>query len=344
MIKLFKIIFLFLLMFCINAKAQDIHFSQFFHIPSYTNPSFNGLRPGLSRVSLIAKNQWTSVQSPYQTALLNFDNSWRIKAGDQNYFSTTAILYYDVAGDASFSTTQLSPSISYNIGLDRNLNTIFSIGFQPGIIQRSLDVSKLYFDTQYDGYKFDPSLPTGEVIDLQTKVSADFGFGMHLIHFFSQSTHLRAGYFYSHVNEAVISMKNDNKVRLSPKQTFNAEARVFVFNNYFIPSVYYAKQSSHQEFIIGARTIINKGYGVDLNDKLYLRNNFLLGLYYRNMDALILYSGFEYRNYSFGLTYDVNISKLMPASYARGGFEFYASYLWQKQKRFINRDLPCPIF
>lgn len=331
-------------MFCFKAEAQDIHFSQFFHSPSYINPSFNGLRPGLSRVSLNAKNQWTSVYSPYQTALLNFDNSWRIKSGDKSYFSTSAILYYDAAGDASFSTTQFSPSISYNIGLDRNLNTIFSIGVQPGIIQRSLDVSKLYFDTQFDGYRFDPGLPTGEVIDLQTVVSADIGFGMHIIHFFNRSTHLRAGYFYSHANQANVSMKNEYIVKLSPKHTFNAEARVFFMNNYFIPSLYFAKQSTHQEIIIGARTIINNGYGADLNDKLYLRNNFLLGLYYRNRDAIILYSGFEYRNYSFGLSYDVNISKLMPASYARGGFEFFASYLWQKQKRFINRDLPCPIF
>lgn len=339
--------FLFLLHFILISNiifGQDIHFSQFFHVPSYINPTFNKLKPGLNRVSLNTKNQWTSVNSPYQTALISFENSWRINKNSKNYFSTSLLAYYDVAGDASFTTLQVSPSISYNFGLNRRFNTIVSIGIQPALFQRSLDISKLYFDSQFDGYRFDPNMNSGEVTDRQTAFAPDLGFGFNITHFFSDLAYIRGGYFYKHALKPVVTFKSNFNVLLSTKHTFYTESKLNLQEFTVMPSFYYSTQGAHQEFIIGARTIVNRGFKTGFNEHLYLRNNLLLGIYYRNKDAVILYSGLEFKNFSLGLSYDVNVSKLMPASRARGGVELFLSYTWQKLSHGSSRDIPCPIF
>jgi hypothetical protein len=50
------------------------------------------------------------------------------------------------------------------------------------------------------------------------------------------------------------------------------------------------------------------------------------GAFTRWNDAIIPVVKLDYYNLSFGLTYDVNISKLAKASSGRGGFELTLSY------------------
>ena len=50
------------------------------------------------------------------------------------------------------------------------------------------------------------------------------------------------------------------------------------------------------------------------------------GLFYRLNDAIIPVVKLNYYKMSIGATYDINISKLTPASQFRGGFEMTLSY------------------
>ncbi len=325
-------------------NAQDIHFSQHFHAPIHTNPAFNGMAPGMSRFSLNSKSQWYSVKSPFQTYMATFDNSWKFSRSNPTFFSTAAMIYHDVAGDADFSTTQFSPSIAYNFVIGRSYHSILSVGIQPGIAQRSLDVNKLYFDSQFDGYQFDPSLPTNEIIDMQTFLFGDIGAGIHYFQYLDMNTYLGGGFSVSHLNRPVVSMKNTNEVKLDVKYILHGEGRLFYKSYLVLPTVYFAKQGPHIEMLVGGRVAVNRVAVTALDQKLMFRKNFFLGLYYRGNDAIILYSGLEFQNYSLGLSYDVNISRLVPASQTRGGFEISAAYIWQKSKKHRNKDIPCPIF
>jgi len=337
-----------LIAICLSAvsviKAQDIHFSQHFHNPNYTNPSFNGLAPGMSRFSVNSKNQWYAANSPFSTYLATFDNSWKKNRSSPAYFSTSAMLYYDVAGDADFSTLQFSPSFSYTFLTNSRTSSLLSFGIQPGIAQRSLDVSKLTFDSQFDGYQFNPNAPTNEIVDNQTFIFPDVGAGMHYINFFDKNTYAGGGFYVSHLNKPVVSMKNTEKVRLNMKFVLQGEARMYLKNTIFLPSLYFAKQGKQTEWIIGGRAILNRVRFTAIENNLLFRKNFLLGLYYRGKDALIVYSGFEFQNYNIGISYDFNVSRLVPASNTRGGVEISAAYVWQKPKKHRNRDIPCPIF
>jgi hypothetical protein len=64
----------------------------------------------------------------------------------------------------------------------------------------------------------------------------------------------------------------------------------------------------------------------------------------RNKDASFLTVGYDYQDFFMGLSYDINFSKLLPASNARGGFEIAVRYIINrfKPKRIEHRV--CPDF
>jgi hypothetical protein len=56
------------------------------------------------------------------------------------------------------------------------------------------------------------------------------------------------------------------------------------------------------------------------------RSTFSMGVFYRGNDALIISTMFEYLHFAYGFSYDINTSKLVTASKARGGAEFFIRF------------------
>ena len=89
---------------------------------------------------------------------------------------------------------------------------------------------------------------------------------------------------------------------------------------------YITNQATAREFNIGF--LMRASF--DANSKLsgfYNDNKVYFGGFYRIGDAIILMSKFQFnKNYTVGLSYDVNISRLNVASRLRGGPEVSFSY------------------
>ena len=66
------------------------------------------------------------------------------------------------------------------------------------------------------------------------------------------------------------------------------------------------------------------------------------GIWYRNRDAIYLSAGLDYQSWFFGISYDVNISKLVPASNLRGGFELAVRYIMNRFKPRKIQHRICP--
>jgi hypothetical protein len=66
------------------------------------------------------------------------------------------------------------------------------------------------------------------------------------------------------------------------------------------------------------------------------------GAFMRWNDAIIPVVKLDYNPFSVAVSYDVNISKLKPSSYGRGGFEISVSYIGYRKKR--EDYLLCPRF
>ena len=94
-------------------------------------------------------------------------------------------------------------------------------------------------------------------------------------------------------------------------------------------------------------TVFGGFYAISLANEYYDDQNktsLHLGGVYRWNDAFIPVIKLDYSQFSFGLSYDMNMSKLKTASQGRGGFEFTISYRNCSIGADRSSGLPCPKF
>ena len=92
------------ILFAVEAVAQDIHFSQFYETPLYRNPALAGIVSGDVRVQTVYRNQWNSIANAYKTSSLNAEYKMPIGGAD-DYLTVAAQVFYDKAGTSNLTTT-----------------------------------------------------------------------------------------------------------------------------------------------------------------------------------------------------------------------------------------------
>ncbi len=318
--------------------AQDLHFSQFFAAPLLRNPSFAGLYEGDVRVQAVYRNQWSSISFPYQTGSLNMEYKFPVGNGD-DFFTAGMQLFFDRAGSVALTTNQILPVINFHKSMSSSRNTYLSLGFMGGIVSRRIDQSRVTTNNQYDGFGYNGSLPTGEVFD-NNYAYFDMTVGMSLSTTLgSEEQHLIfGGLAYHHFNKPVNSFYRSinhlPKWVLSGGLKLNADQMSYV-------TLYadYSKQGPYQEAVAGGM------YSRKAGDEDVPTVTVHMGMFYRYKDALIPAVKLDYYPFSFGFTYDINVSALQTASNNRGGLEASLSYV-----NFIENDkssrekLKCPKF
>jgi hypothetical protein len=102
------------------------------------------------------------------------------------------------------------------------------------------------------------------------------------------------------------------------------------------------KAESYSELIIGAV------YGIGLFNTYSYESEknditVLGGVWYRYKDAVIPYLGIEVGSLRGGISYDINVSTLNPASNLKGGFELSVNYLFATSEAAKTRlKTQCP--
>lgn len=314
----------------IGAFAQDIHFSQYNETPTAINPALAGVNYN-TRAIINYRNQWGSVAQAYQTFGVSFEQSVKVKKLKGSYFTIGANIYKDMAGDAKLGILNPNLTISYLQKINKTLK--FSGGVQGGFVYRTIDVTKLRWDSQYTGYEYVETLPSGEAVPRSAVSSYDAGGGFNLS--YAQS-------------ERFISARDGNKFNIGfsafhfsiPKNSFfttseklytrycgyvNADFTIPGTKNAVMPSLFYQRQGKTQEFLVGAM------FKFIMNDQSVHTNNvkpsaFALGAEYRYKDAIIPCILYQYDKYAIGVSYDINVSALTPASKRNGGLEIMLRY------------------
>ena len=126
----------FVLLFFISLNAQDIHFSQFYASPLTLNPAMTGFVNGDCRAGVIYRNQWKSVTVPFITISGAYEHKFVLENEDQ--VGAGLVLVSDQSGDANFTILKGHLSGAYHKVL--NPNHQIAIGFQPGYVQKSIDI------------------------------------------------------------------------------------------------------------------------------------------------------------------------------------------------------------
>ena len=320
--------------FCYTAKAQDIHFSQFFETPLLRNPSLAGIFTGDVRVQAVYRDQWNSVTNAYRTGSVN--GELKMPIGKSNDFITTGLqIMYDKAGTIGWTSTHVMPALNYHKSLSTDKNSYLSLGFMGGWIQRRFDPSKATTNSQYDNGGIGENFSNTQFSYLDGSVGMSYNSNLA----YNPDNNFFIGAAYHHFNRPnqTFFYRNAN-IELQPKWVFSGGIKLGVADNAYMTILGdHSKQGGFSETVAGMM------YGLKLgDDPINPDYTSHAGAFLRLNDAIIPVVKLDYNPFSFSLSYDANISKLKPSSYGRGGFEISFSYIGFRKSK--GEYLLCPRF
>ena len=311
------------------SKAQDIHWSQFNDNQLFQNPGHAGHFDGDLRFIGNYRDQWRSVTVPFSTTAISIDGKFKKIGWGVNMFN-------DQAGDGKFRTVEMQGNLSYAIKLNKDSAHVLRPGINIGMNHRQINWDALYFDNQYNGYVFNPGAPSFE--NYQSSRKTNMSFGMGIVYEFYRNNRFKiltgAGAFnLNRPNQGFYDLEIPREIRLNGfvKGTFQLNE-----NWDILPSVQFSTQGVYKELVIGGSGKYHLNRKKDIYSALYG------GIWWRNKDAAFLSFGYDYKDLFVGISYDINFSKLVPASHLRGGIEFAIRYVIRKfnPKRVIHRVCP----
>jgi len=312
--------------------GQDIHWSQFNDIPMFQNPGHAGHFSGDYRFVGNYRDQWRSVTVPFNTFSLSADTRLR------NYKNVGVglLFFHDVVGDGKLRTVEVQGDFSYLIKASKDSTHCIRPGINFGMNHRQINWDQLYWDNQYNGVSFDPTLPTFENYQADKRTNISFGVGAIYEYYKDKRHKITAGLGFYNINRPDQgfygkTIPRDIRVNIFAKGLYKID-----IDWDLVPSVNLSFQGVYREIIIGSSvkyTLIEKAgayralYG---------------GIWYRNRDAAYVSVGMDYQDWFIGLSYDVNFSKLVPASNLRGGLEIATRYILSrfKPKKVVHRVCP----
>lgn len=309
--------------------AQDPQLSQYYAASLYTNPAMAGASRNI-RLAVSGRSQYTGLSNNYRTAVAGFD----VYAPTLNSgFGVVAM--QDVAGDGFLTTSSVSGIYSFNARLNRDWG--FNAALQGGLVQKRFDASKFIFEDMIDPVR-GAVLPTAEVIPVENRSFANFGFGTLIF-----SNRMFAG----------IAMHN----LLEPNQSFfyqNADSsslrlpRRYTVHGGF--NIYLNQTRYEEDRIILSPNILfmQQRNFYQMNVGFYVKQKALtLGAWFRqtsrNADAAIFMVGMRFPNFKLGYSYDAVISKAATAAVGSHELsivlEIKPDY---KGRRRSSKTLRCP--
>jgi type IX secretion system PorP/SprF family membrane protein len=317
--------------------AQDIHFSQFSMSPLNLNPAFSGFFDGDYRGAANYRSQWRSVPVSYSTFSFSADMNTDMKHTLKGRLGLGLLFNNDVAGDSKYGTNQISVPISYIHMLSPDSNFFLSVGVQPGISSVGFQTSKLTFDSQWDGDAYNPALSNGENFPLMKRTYFDCGTGMALQYRIKQRSAVTLALGLSHLNTPKISYFKNEDIQLDPKfSTYLSYTYPVAPQVDFSAEYLFEKQGTYKENIFGVKA--------GFNFPTEVKQSVNAGFYLRAKDALITRIGYDFKNWQFGMSYDINTSAFKAATNRKGAIEFGLICIIQKPRQFVPKQRPCPVY
>lgn len=314
--------------------AQDIHFSQFFNAPLAAGPGSIGQFDGEYRANALFRQQWRSVTEPYRTFALGGDAA--SFAGVKG-LGVGMWLFSDRAGDSRLGQFHLSVGASWTERFGAAKEHRVSIGLQGGFTSLTLDNSALSFDAQYNGFYYDPGQDSGERFARDAMTHPDLHTGAMYTYAPAARQRIQAGFSLFNLTTPSIGFLGEPGVPLATRSVFQVMTQFPVAAQWdVLPMVQYMVQGPFTELDLGGnvRYILLDRYG--------LKRAVLLGLHGRLTDAGYLYAGLEYDDWTFGMSYDINTSDLVPASRNKGAIEFAVVRIFGRRAAVPVHFKACP--
>jgi len=327
-----------------GARAQDPGFSQFFASPLTLNPALTGKFNGVVRVAGNYRNQWPSINNAFITSTISVDApilTGRLPENDTWGIGIMAMT--DKSASGILNANYVSLSTAYHKALDADGYHSIGVGFQGTYGNQSLDGTRLTFE---DGLQLDGTWLRSPTEAINSQFVSVHYFDFNLGALYNATTNGNNNIYFG----ASAYHLNHPKVSFLGVDTINIPSRVTLHGGGFFPiagspsTIYVSALASQQGG--GGQLVLGGAWQIAASTDENNPVNFYAGLWGRftknTTDALIPYVGLDYSDFSLGLTYDVNISGLQPASQSRGGVEISLIYI--KKKGSGQHGIPCPRF
>ena len=203
------------------------------------------------------------------------------------------------------------------------------------------DPSKLSFDDQYVNGAYSTANPTKQTFNSTKLTYWDAAVGLCFSGVAGENTRYYIGVGMFHFSQPKVAFQKQNDIILNHKWVVNAgfaapvndENRIIFYADYFMQGG--SRQAQ------GGLMLNHDLVQYDEEQKVSISG----GLFYRGKDAFMPVVKLDYYQYSIGMSYDINSSKLKSASQYRGAYEVTLSY-----KAFNNKyntsanKVKCPVF
>jgi type IX secretion system PorP/SprF family membrane protein len=311
----------------VYAFGQDVHFSQYQTQPMMQNPALVGVKFDFG-VHLNYKDQWRQIGSPYKTFAASADSKLNRTQSETGYFAGGINFLSDKAGDSQMGTTQINMALAYHLKVAKYQT--LGLGLMAGVGQRSIEYSFLTWGNQYDGTNYNPDLTSGENYGADAFTHGDFAAGL-VWHFNNKDGHINVtdnhdlkfnvGLSAYHLSRPKYSYLGTNH-RLNMKFVLHGDGVISIADTRYawLPGFMVYYQGKAKELLIGTMFRVK----LQQDSKYTGKKNgsaISIGGYLRARDSFTPMMLFEFHQFAVGLSYDLNISGLKPATNARGGLE-----------------------
>ncbi len=310
--------------------GQDYILSQRTNLVQLVNPAKVGVMETDYRSGIAHRSQWSSISKAFVTTAAHFDMPLLKKKTGGHYLGAGLLIVRDKAGKSQLGTFELKGSLAAHLELN-DYNRL-STGILLGYFQRSIDLTGLAWDSQFNGVGYDPSLSHGEDIQRKSSGYFDAGLGMEWAH--RKKTNYSFSYALYHYGQNQSMLGSVDKLFI--RQVFQASWDKKIKATTWVVDLTAQVQSAAMEIAIGTRAKYRLGIDSRYTDKL-TSSAVMAGVYYRYNDAIIPMIGYEYKRLiTAWFSYDLNISKLRVATSTQGAWEIHILHTGFLEKRRVK--------
>lgn len=343
-----------ILFFCccisVTAFGQDPTLSQAIQNLQLINPAATGLIAGTESVRLTgySRSQWTPLsQNAYYTTGAMVDGRKCLSKGT---FALGAHVQQDGAKLGRWSHLSAHIATSYHQPIHRK--QFLAAGFYAGFLQNSLSANGLKFDQQFGANGYDPTAGIGESLNQNTPLRFDLHAGLMVYEIERQWIF---GIALHHVNQPEYtffeSTQNDLLNRLDMGFTMHGS---FTFapverirqHKHWKYNVMFKKQSTS---LVGHNLVNRQSQQWQLlagmQTQRWLGASGGLGLRFSGRspkyllaDACVIQGNWVVSGLRVGISYDLNLSRLLAATRHGGSFELTLGYQFNTYRKCIT----CP--
>ena len=294
----------------------DPHFSQYYMYPLWLNPALTGAVDGNYRVSVIQRQQWGSIVTPFTTTAISADMT------TNKNINFGLNLLQQTSGDVGYKYSTGNLSVSYSgVHLGREGYKVISFGMQGGILGRSINLAEAQVNDQYQN--------SGSVDLSSIKPSASaFDMGAGVFYYDAdpnKKVNLFAGFSAGHLTQPSDPFLSSNiGAKLPIRYTTHAGANIYINERtQLVPNALVMNQGNESEVMLGGYVQMALNPTADIS----------CGVNYRFKDAVSPYIGLKLGDFTFGASYDVNSSQLGKLAGSTSSFDLSLMYTDSKKQK-----------